>query len=107
MSNQDSNNDCPFEGGTLIDQNSDPMARAKGLATSAANRMAAVIASADNDNGAHGPALSDYQRARLSYEASRQANRLNGLARAAAHNQNLHEQAAIRRHGGYQIEMFG
>lgn len=107
MANQDSNNDCPFEGGTLIGQNSDPMARAKDLATDAANRMAAVVASAGNDNGMHGPALSDFRRERLNYEAMRQANRAAGLAKSAAHNQGLREQAAIRRHGGYQIDMFG
>ena len=100
-------NDCPFEGGTLIAKSSDPMARAKDLAVAAAKRVASLVAAAGNDNVAHGPALSDNQRANIAYEEARKANRAAGLAKAAAHNQGLREQAEIRRHGGYQIEMFG
>lgn len=107
MTSQKLDNSCPFEGGTLIMQIDDPMARATKLAEKAANNAALRTASADNDNKIYGPTLSDYQRARLQYEAARQANRADGLARAAAHNQNLHEHAAMRRHGGYQMEMFG
>lgn len=47
----------------------------------------------------------DYERSQAEYERRRVAMREEGLAKAAAHNRELHQLAQIRKHGGFQNEL--
>ena len=74
-------------------QNDNPHARVKRLA-----RSAMEAAAANNNEAEEG----SYRKERANYEARRLKLREEGIARGRAHNQELHEQAQIRKHGGYQ-----
>ena len=61
----------------------------------------AVRQFSDNDNED-----SDYSRAQRDYETRRLASRQEGILRGLRHNVELKAQAEIRRHGGFQLDMF-
>ncbi len=78
-------------------------ARATQLAKKAMNDNIAAIesnaASFIDDGGDYGRAQADYDRRVIE-------NRNDGLARSRAHNDALRVAAAIRKHGGCQLDMF-
>lgn len=72
------------------------MTRARSLAQTAMN--AAPVAPGDTE--------SDYAKSQRLYAQRVQENREQGILRGLRHNQGLRVAAQIRRHGGFQMDLF-